>query len=322
VSDQPAAAALPETPRRRWAPFQWLADNPIIMKELRGRMRGRGAFLLVTGYLALIGLVIGVIYATLAGDTYYYSPWDPQMRQSIGKAIFGTVVMMELFLVSLIGPALTSGAITSERERQTLEILRSTTLPARALVLGKLGSAAAFLLLLIFTALPIESIAFVLGGVGLGEIVVSSLLLVITAVFHCALGLFFSSILKRTSTATVSSYASIVLSYVLIVVIFLVMLFIGTSPLGYALYGPQSIIRDFVIEVMIWLLVCSNPLLAAAVSEAVLVDNQSLFLTSSSFLGSSNLVLPSPWIIFTLIYGSMAVVLVAISIHRVSQPDR
>src|SRR5688572_28370811 len=181
-------------------PFKQMMDNPVVLKELRGRMRGRQSFVLLTIYLGLIAVFIMLVYNPL-GLTSSIT-WDPSARQGAGKAIFGTVVLLELLLLSFIAPGLTAGAITSERERQTFEILRTTLLSARSLVLGKLGAAFSYLFLLILTALPIQSLAFILGGVGMGEMVVSSLMLVVTALFFCTLGIFFSSFMKRTLSAT------------------------------------------------------------------------------------------------------------------------
>src|SRR5262245_44595598 len=79
-------------------PFQQLMDNPVIMKELRGRMRGRQAFIVLTIYLGLIAFFIIMIYNFLYGINNTVT-WDPSTRQTAGKAIFGTVVLLELFLL-------------------------------------------------------------------------------------------------------------------------------------------------------------------------------------------------------------------------------
>lgn len=317
MQTESVSESIPAKPRVRWNLIQRFMENPVIIKELRGRMRSRSAVFLISGYLALIGLVVGVIYMSFS-STLSFSSWDPQFRQTLGKAIFGTVVLMELFLVSLIGPALTSGAISSERERQTLDLLRTTTLPARSFVLGKLGSSLAYLLLLIFTALPIESIAFVLGGVGLAELIISSLLLVITAVFYCALGLFLSSFIKRTTAATVTSYVLIVLSYVLLGVGFFILSFINLSS---ASFVNGDGILEVTVTILIWLLVSTNPLLTAILSEVILVEDQSLFYTSS-VLSGYNIDLPSPWIIFLILYLLASFLMIRQSIRLVEKPDK
>ncbi|MEW6402673.1 MAG: ABC transporter permease subunit [Chloroflexota bacterium] len=318
METQPTMTAAPAKTPSRWKFIQRVMENPVILKELRGRMRGRQAFILLTFYLGLIGLVIGIVYMTLSAQASYMG-MDPDFRQSVGKAIFGTVVLLELALVSFIGPALTAGAITSERERQTFDLLRTTTLPASSFVLGKLSSALAFLLLLIFTALPIESIAFLLGGVELAEIIVSSLLLVVTAVAYCTLGIFFSSFMKRTLAATVSSYGAIVLSFVLLGIAFFLLIYVDVA-LSSASTSRNEALAIITI-LFLWLLVSTNPLLTAIASEVVLVQEQSLVIFTVP-LGNRSLDLLSPWIPFVIIYLLLTFIMIRLSINFVRRPDR
>jgi ABC-type transport system involved in multi-copper enzyme maturation permease subunit len=299
----------------RWNFIKAVMDNPVITKELRGRMRGSRAFILLTSYLALIALFIGLIYL-FASSSAPVMRWDPSFRQGLGKSIFGTVVLLELLLVSFIGPGLTAGAITSEREHQTLDLLRISLLSARSLVLGKLGTAFVYLFLLILTALPIQSLAFLLGGVGLGEMIVSSLMLVVTAFAFCALGIFFSSFMKRTLTSTVSSYAAILTSFLALGMFFLLIAFFEAS---FSSFNPRVV--ENVMLVILWLLVSTNPMLAAIVSEVILIDQQNLFYTTAPF-GTSSFSLPSPWIIYVLVYLLVSVLMVHLSIRFVSRPDR
>lgn len=294
-----------------------LIDNPVILKELRGRMRGGQAFVLLSIYLGVIAMFILFVYSVISPS--YSFGFDPSARQAAGKAIFGTVVLLELLLVSFIAPGLTAGAITSEREHQTYEILRTTLLSARSLVLGKLGSAFAYILLLILTAIPLQSIAFLLGGVGLGEMIASGLMLIVTAVFFCTLGIFFSSLLKRTLAATVSSYAAILFSFLVIVFIFFLVAY--TEALSY-----NSIVNEVVeyfLGLIIWALVCTNPLMAAIISEVILVEDQSLFYTTTQMFGSNSpAFLPSPWIVYVLFYTGFTLLLIFLSIQLVKRPER
>ena len=295
---------------------QNVLENPVIAKELRGRMRGRQAFVMVSVYLALISGFI-VIFYLLAITGLGSSRWTPEFRQGLGKTIFGTVILMELLMTAFIAPGLTSGAVAAERERGTFDLLRTTLLSARAFVLGKLGAAFAFLLLLIFAALPLESIAFMLGGVGLEELLVSTLMLIVTAIHFCALGLFFSSLTKRVLTATVSSYGSIVLGVLLLVVVLIVMAVADSSFYN----NPNSIWRD-ILSVSAWGILSTNPLFDAIMSETLLVDSQELFFTNMPFNSSNSLVVPSPWIIYTVLMLLLTWIMVWWSIRRVNRPDR
>jgi ABC-type transport system involved in multi-copper enzyme maturation permease subunit len=318
MDSQSTPVVIPPNPPRRWKLFA-RAENPVIQKELRGRMRKRQAVVMLTVYLSLLSLVIGVMYYSLSTTVSYYTRWDPQYRQTVGKTIFYSMVLMELFMISLLSPSVTASSITSERERQTFDILRITSLPTRSLVLGKLASALAYMLLLIVTAVPIESIAFLLGGVALEEILVSSLMLVVTAIFYCTLGLFFSSFMKRTSGASTASYVTIVLSYVFLGVAAIVSALYSSS-----MYGPTYTVKPWiaVLAVIMWLLLSTNPLVSAIVSEINLVDNQTLWTMELTLSGNNNIILPAPWIIYTAVYILLSILMIALSIRFVNRPDK
>jgi len=294
--------------------FNQIMDNPIIIKELKSRMRGRQGFINITCYLALISFFIVVIYVFLTTDGNI-SNSDPSFLQTVGKVTFSTVVLLELLMLGFIGPALTAGAISSEREHKTIDLLRASLLSARALVFGKLSSAVVFLLLLIFTAIPVESLAFFLGGVGMAEMAISTLMLVITAIFFCTLGLFFSSFSQRTLTATVFSYASILISFV----VFSIFLFF-ISAIG-SFNNPSTPIKN-IVSISMWFLFSTNPFYAATLSEVILIDEHSLFITTNNLLGSSSIPLPSPWIIYVIFYVILTTVLIGMSVYFVNRPDR
>lgn len=290
-----------------------ITDHPVITKELKGRMRGKQGFIILGAYLSFIGFFISLIYVLIVSESST-SIGDPSFLQTVGKVIFSTVVLLELLMLSFIGPALTAGAISSEREHRTLDLLKASLLSPRSLVFGKLSSAVVFLLLLIFAALPVESIAFFLGGVGAEEMIISTLMLVVTAVFFCALGLFFSSISQRTLLSTVFSYASILLSFIL----FIFLLFmIGT--LG--AINARSIVTENIFTTAVWFLLSLNPFFAAVLSEVILIDEQSLWLTSSNLLGTTSFPLPSPWIIYVIFNTLLTALLVFLSIRFVQRTD-
>ncbi len=302
--------------KKRWSLYQSIVDNPVIMKELRGRMRDRRTFLLLTAYLVLISSFVVLIYLFMA-ESVPISNFDPDFRQNLGKSIFGTVILVELLLVSFIGPGLTAGAITSERERQTFDLLKTTLLTPTALIFGKLGAAIAYLILLIFATLPIQSLAFLLGGVGLSEIVISSILLLVSAVFFCTLGLFFSNIFKRTLAATVTSYGSILFS-----VFALVFFIFGLAIMDSLFYNNSSTASANLAMAGIWIIVCTNPILTAIFSEMILIEEQSAFYASSSFMGYGSFGLLSPWIVFSIVYLTLTMMLIAISIWLVKRPEK
>jgi ABC-type transport system involved in multi-copper enzyme maturation permease subunit len=295
-----------------------LRRNPIVVKELRGRMRGNRAFVLITIYLALLAGGIGIIFLSML--TARNSPSAVDVRQMMGKAIFWVVVSMELLTVSFIAPALTAGAISSEREHQTYDILRASLLPARSLVFGKLFTALSFIFLLLFAALPLQSLAFLFGGVAVEEFLIASLLLVVSALAFSSIGILFSSLTKRTLVSTVLTYgAAIMVIFGLPILVFILASVFQSfvNNLG----NQMNVTTETLLVLGGWLLISINPLATAVVTEAILINEQSAFYFAFPLSGGATFPILSPWISYTLFYLLLSAVLILLSIHFVKRRE-
>jgi len=195
------------TPRRR-TPFGGLRRtgvgiSAIGVKELRGRMRGRRAFVILGLYLVLLGgftwmveLIMERTYSTGLGGGSAFA------TAAIGQGIFASLLMLETLLVVFLAPMSTVGAISLEREKQTLEMLAATPISSAAIVFGKLVSALVYVWLLIAASIPLTAVVFVFGGVAPEDLARGYLVLVVTALGFGSFGLFCSSLVKRTQAAT------------------------------------------------------------------------------------------------------------------------
>jgi ABC-type transport system involved in multi-copper enzyme maturation permease subunit len=182
-------------------------------KELRGRMRGRRAFVVLTFYLLLLSLFAWGIYQFQREITQQaFDPFSGSavpISAVVGQAIFSGLLVLETLLVLVLAPAMTAGAISMEREKQTLELLVTTPLGTLALVLGKLFSALTYVFLLILASIPLASIVFTFGGVGPEDLVRGYVFLFALAFGTGAIALFYSALLRRTQAATVLSYLTV-----------------------------------------------------------------------------------------------------------------
>jgi ABC-type transport system involved in multi-copper enzyme maturation permease subunit len=205
----------------------WSGISAVSIKELRGRMRGRRAFIVLTIYLMLLGLFAFAIYVYLkqqaaTGSSLGGFPqpdtglpgWPSGQTLSngtalsagIGHGIFGGLLFLETLLVLVLAPAFTTGAISLEREKQTLDLLVTTPLSTLGMVIGKLFSALVYVFLLIIASIPLASLVFVFGSVGPEDLLRAYVFLFALAFGMGALGLFVSALVKRTQTATVITF--------------------------------------------------------------------------------------------------------------------
>lgn len=204
----------------------WAGISAVSTKELRGRMRGRRAFAVVTIYLLLLSLFAFGVYQLLQenaamqsrfafddgfgrdlpADGFSGSFVSGPVSAEIGHALFSGIVVVQTLLILVLAPAFTSGAISMEREKQTLELLITTPLSTLGMIVGKLFSALAYLFLLVVASIPLMSIVFAFGGVGPEDLLRAYLLLFAMAFGVGAIGLFMSALVGRTQIATVLSY--------------------------------------------------------------------------------------------------------------------
>lgn len=293
----------------------WLTGNPVTLKELRGRMRGNRAFIVLAVYTFLMSAFVTLVYGVyaLSVSSNIYSTAD---RQFLGKVVFGAVVGMELLMCCFMVPAFTVGAITGERERQTYDLLRTTLLSGRDLALGKLFSALAFAALLLLAALPLQSIAFLLGGIGLEELVIGTLILLVNAFVFACVGLFFSALMRRTLGATVLTYGmALMLTGGLPILLIALLPIIG-------LFGTFNLseLAQVILVLVLWVFICTNPVATLLASELILLEEQSLF-GFTARLGTITLPLPSPWWVFLVVFTLLGLVLLRLSIGLINRTE-
>ncbi len=293
-------------------------SNPLLVKELRGRMRGARAFVVLTVYLLLLSCFTSIVYYTYTVNAR--GPGGGLEMAYLGKVIFASVVIIEIFMVTFITPAFTAGAISGERERKTYELLRTTLLSARKLVFGKLSSALTYMLLLILAAVPLESLAFVLGGVVVGELVVALIVLLVTAFAFAAIGILFSSFARTTLVSTVLSYVTALMLTVGLPVLMLISVALVDSFMYD--FDPPTWIAEAALMYLLFFLVSLSPISAAVVTEIMLEEENAILYFWYNIDSTHSIPIPSSWIIYTLVYLALALVLLLITVLRVHQQER
>ena len=200
----------------------------IMVKELRSRFRGRRAFVIITVYLAVLALIAYGVYSVVAPSARVQAQFGGDFGMTfanasatIGQAIFTLLSLFQLLLVCFIAPAFTAGAISLEREKQTLDLLVTTPMRPGGIVVGKLLAALAFVALMIVAALPISALVLMYGGAAIDDLIRQQAVLLVTALGLGTIGLFWSALVKRTQAATVLTYVTLLALTVGTVLVFI-----------------------------------------------------------------------------------------------------
>ncbi len=175
--------------------------NPLVVKDGLSRVRSWRAPAVIALYLGLLGLFASLVFAAQLGS----GPRGWGFAQ-VGSVVFTTLAVTQLALACLFAPGIAAGAISGERERQTLDVLLVSGVTPLSLVWGKLVASIAFILLLVAAALPLFATVFLFGGIDAEQFVVSQLVTVTTALAVGAVSLFLSAVFRRTLASTVAAY--------------------------------------------------------------------------------------------------------------------
>src|SRR5918998_2913275 len=175
--------------------------NPVLDKELRSEIFSQGTLMLRLVIQVSMLLSIPLMAALLF--------WRPENA--------GSYVAYVLTFNLLVGPVFSSGSITQERERQTLDLLLTTLLrpgrivPAKLLAALRVSTVLTFLLteqlLLAYLLLPelrdrIETLVIFLA------------IIAVTCLATSTIGLLCSALSRRTSVAMVLTYMTLLVLFV------------------------------------------------------------------------------------------------------------
>jgi ABC-type transport system involved in multi-copper enzyme maturation permease subunit len=180
------------------------------VKELRGRMRGKRAFVILTIHLLLVAGFAWMIESI--AERAYSGGFNSSFSASaeIGRQLFTGIIFLLTLITLILAPASTAGAISLEREKQTLDLLVTTPISSLAIILGKLLSALSWILLLLLASIPVVALVFTFGGVGPEDVIKAYVVLLGTAFAYGTIGLFVSALVRRTQAATIINLVTVI----------------------------------------------------------------------------------------------------------------
>jgi ABC-type transport system involved in multi-copper enzyme maturation permease subunit len=185
----------------------------IIVKELRGRMRGRRAFIILTLYVLLLAVFGWMLQQITEAENSVRSSFGPEATYAsaeVGRGIFVGLLLAQTLMVAVLAPAATANAISGEREHQTLDLLAVTPISSLAIDMGKLLSALAWVFVLVVASIPVTALVFVFGGVAPDDVLRGYAVLFATVIGLGSVGLFFSALTRRTGASTGLTFVAVI----------------------------------------------------------------------------------------------------------------
>ena len=177
-----------------------MKKNPVLAKELKLVCRTIHfpiALMVYGGALSFLAMMI------LHSEVDYYNYRNYTIDYSNLLMIFVVLAIVQLFIGSIVTGILSGSSISSEREKQTLDLMLTAPVSPLNIILGKLGSAMLQMMLFTFCSLPAMSLGFLYGGMRWKSLLVFIAYMFAITFFAGSIGIFCSVKFKKTITSIV-----------------------------------------------------------------------------------------------------------------------
>lgn len=175
---------------------------PLLRKELVEAANRRRTYVIRTVYAVLLFVAALLFLYDMLDD----STGNPFIALGRGRELFEMIVMLQFVGVYVFLPALVCGAITSEKEANSLQLLLVTDMRPWEILISKLVGRLVPMFTFLLLGLPLLAIAYAFGGVTMESLFAAVLLLVAATLQVGSLCLMLSAWCSTTAAAFVGSY--------------------------------------------------------------------------------------------------------------------
>ncbi len=260
-------------------------DLPLLTKDLIEQAALRRTYVLRVVYAVVLYGAALWVYGDIAGGGTQSS----LSNLGRGRELFNILMVCQVLAILILLPAISCGAVTVEKERDTLGLLLITKLNPVTIVLEKLLSRLVAMGTYQLLSLPLFAVVYGIGGVELAELIGAIWQLFWLSVAVGAWSIFCSTWFRTTAAAFLAAYGLLPLSVMFVVCCcgtplpHLSNVFTGAAP------APMATGRSVPLLEIVFLMVASTiPLI---IISAALVGAATANLVPRAFLPPRNLLL-------------------------------
>lgn len=226
--------------------------NPIVKKDLQVAARSMRLSWGLFAYEAVLTLMFLLALAMIqASSNNIYSGGNIYSSLVV---LFPVLAVAQVGIVGLTVPILTASSISGEKERQTFDIMLTTCMSPFSIVLGKVFSAVMRILFFVAASTPIMALAFVVGGLSWMYLFYFLLTIILLSVLSGSIGIFCSSVCRKSITAVILSFTVYFIITVLSFVPLILRMALGWASAGESmlvlLFNPIIFFEEFFMQIM------------------------------------------------------------------------
>lgn len=185
--------------------------NPIVKKDVKVQARSMRISWGVFTYEAIMALVFFFAMFVFQEENRYS---NTNIYSSIAM-LYPILAITQIVILGVVIPIRTASSISGEKERQTFDIMMTTSMTPFSIILGKVLTALVQSLFFVIAGMPIMALAFVIGGMSWSYLFWFFAISVLVSFFSASIGIFCSSVCKKTISAVSMAYGIYVIFFLL-----------------------------------------------------------------------------------------------------------
>lgn len=172
---------------------KYIFENPEIVRYKNVNFRKNKAISLTSIYLLMLTIVYSIIYFSYSATTEFNS-------SSFFKVLYSVTMAIQYISVFYIGTYFVVTSMFQERDKETFDFLRMSTIDRTVLAVGKLLGPNIFIYFLVLIMTPFIFLFSILGDVPLYNFFGSYLNIFIFGILYHSIGLFLGTTLTNTKS--------------------------------------------------------------------------------------------------------------------------
>ncbi len=186
--------------------------NPIVKKDVKVQSRSMKICWGVFAYELILALVFFLAMVIIQQESRY----SVNNIYSAMVWLYPILAVTQLVILGVVVPVRTASSISGEKERQTFDIMMTTSMTPFSVIWGKVVTAIVQSMLFVFASMPIMALPFIIGGMSWTYLFWFLGIALLVSIFSASIGIICSSLCKKSISAVILSY------------VFYLVFFIGT----------------------------------------------------------------------------------------------
>ncbi len=234
--------------------------NPIVKKDVRVQARSMKICWGLFAYESILALVFFLTMVMIRQNSVY----SINNIYSTLVWLYPALAVTQFIVLGLTVPVRTASAISGEKERQTFDIMMTTSMTPFSVIMGKVLTAIVQSMLFVIASMPIMALSFVIGGMSWSYLFWFLAIAILISLFSASIGILCSSFCKKSVTAVILSYVfylfffvATILPYILYEILSIDVRYLSGAAYSYGentflplLLNPAVYLAEFFAELM------------------------------------------------------------------------